>query len=117
MRQITGQGLLLIALAAASSTIGNLLLKLSRSKSSFGLPSYLSPWLAAAICFYVLNLLLFAKALDRIPVSVGYPILATTGFAMLTITAATLLGERFSLIQGVGLALAIGGVACLARGG
>jgi multidrug transporter EmrE-like cation transporter len=117
MSKMNVEVFLLIALAATSSTAGNLLLKLSRKASSFGLPSFLSPWFMAAIGFYVLNLFLFAKALDQVPVSIGYPILAALGFAMLTITAAALLGERFSLVQGAGLVLVIAGVACLARAG
>lgn len=109
------RALLLVLLAAACSTVGNLLLKHSRTASTFGLPAHLSPWFGAAIVFYVLNLFLFAKALDRLPVSTGYPILAGVGFAMLTVCATALLGERFSLLQALGLLLVTAGVVCLAR--
>jgi multidrug transporter EmrE-like cation transporter len=109
--------ILLILLAGLNSTIGNLLLKQSRlvaSPDAIWYTKFLSPYFAGAILFYVVNLGLFAKALDRIPVSVGYPILAASGFAMLAITSGIVFGERFGIWQAAGLALVIAGIACLA---
>jgi multidrug transporter EmrE-like cation transporter len=109
---------MLILFASLNSTIGNLLLKQSRIADVRDLPwfyKFASPYFVGAIAFYVVNLGLFAKALDNIPVSIGYPILAGSGFAMLVIASHILFREQVGYWQMCGLALVVGGLALLAR--
>lgn len=109
--------LILIFLAGLNSTLGNLLLKASRKNlltDSSVLEQYTSPLFFGAVAFYGFNLILFAKALDYLPVSVGYPILAASGFAMLSVMSWLVLGERLSLMQIMGIFVIIIGIFMLA---
>ena len=75
--------LTLIFFAAVNSTIGNMLLKQSRLAVPAGMVWYekfFSIYFIGAVLAYVANLACFAKALDQVPVSVGYPILAAGSF-------------------------------------
>jgi multidrug transporter EmrE-like cation transporter len=114
-----GSALLLIFLAAVNSTIGNMLLKQSRLAVPAGMiwyEKFFSIYFIGAVLAYVANLACFAKALDQVPVSVGYPILAAGSFAMLAIAAAMLFGERVGAWQIFGLLLVGGGIFALAQG-
>ena len=108
-----------VLLAGLRSTISNLLLKQSRVAVASGMRRYekfCSLYFTAAIVFYLINLALFTMALDDIPASVGYPILAASGFAMLAIAAAIFFGERFGRWQVIGLLLVVTGISVLAQG-
>jgi multidrug transporter EmrE-like cation transporter len=108
---------MLVFIAAINSTVGNLLLKKSRSQSFDG-PVFMQlfdPWFLGGLAFYGLNVVLFAKALDRLPVSIAYPVLAGTGFLMLTVFASQLLGERPSLMQYAGICCILLGIGLIAR--
>ena len=111
--------IIFVIFAGLSSTIGNLLLKQSRvgvTPNVLWFEKFLSLYFVGAIVFYVINLGLFTMALDNIPVSVGYPILAASGFAMLAIAACVFFGERFGVWQIAGLLLVIAGIFALAQG-
>jgi len=111
--------LILVLLAALCSTVGNILLKASSMYVPAGAPFYakfFSLFFIGAVVFYVMNLGFFSRALDSMPVSVGYPILATSGFAMLAVTAGLLYGEQFGRMQIFGLVLVIAGIFALAQG-
>ena len=75
---------------------------------------FLSLWFIGGLLFYIVNVVLFAKALDRLPVSIAYPVLAGVGFALLTAASAFFFGERMSVLQYFGLAFILGGVALMA---
>lgn len=110
--------ILLVLLAGLNSTIGNLLLKQSRLAVPANLPWYgkfFSIYFIGAIAFYVINVGLFASAIDQLPVSVGYPILAASGFAMLAVASNLIFGERFGAWQIGGLVLVMAGIFCLAQ--
>lgn len=110
--------LVLVLLAGVNSCIGNLALKKSRlvSDSDAGfLLNLMNPYFFLGLFFYAVNVVLFAKALDNAPVSIAYPILAASGFAMLTLSSAWLFNEKVGLMQLCGLALIVGGIALLAQ--
>jgi multidrug transporter EmrE-like cation transporter len=109
---------LLILAAGVNSMIGNMLLKQSRiaGGSSPFVEQLVSPWFIGGLLFYAVNVVLFAKALDRLPVSAAYPVLAASGFALLAIASAIVFGERLSIAQYVGLGVTLAGIALLARG-
>ena len=108
---------LYLTLAGVSSTVGNILLKYSRITdidSSF-YDKLFSPYFFGAVFFYLINLILFAEALDNIPVSIGYPILASSSFAFLAISSYFIFKDTFSMWQVIGLILVISGIFCLAK--
>jgi multidrug transporter EmrE-like cation transporter len=109
---------LLVLAAGVNSMIGNVLLKQSRLTAAS--PSLLdllrSPWFLGGLAFYAVNVVLFAKALDRLPVSAAYPVLAASGFALLALVSAVAFGERLSLVQYAGIVVTLIGIALVARG-
>jgi multidrug transporter EmrE-like cation transporter len=109
---------LLILAAGVNSMIGNVLLKQSRlaGPSATFVDQVRSPWFIGGLVFYGINVVLFAKALDRLPVSAAYPVLAACGFALLAVVSAFVFGERLSVMQYCGLAVTLGGIALIARG-
>jgi multidrug transporter EmrE-like cation transporter len=109
---------LFIGAASINSCIGNVLLKKSRMVATdAGLYALLfNPWLIGGMFFYGLNVILFAKALDRLPVSAAYPVLAGGGFLLLNIASHWLFGERIGATQWLGGLLVIGGLVLLTRG-
>jgi multidrug transporter EmrE-like cation transporter len=117
---MTLEALILVLLAGVNSCLGNLALKHSRSiapADAAFLEKMVNPFFAAGIAFYVVNVVLFAKALDTAPVSIAYPILASSAFLLLTVASALVFKEQISLPQIAGLVLTVGGIALLARSG
>jgi len=108
-----------ILLASLSSCIGNILLKASRiglAPDAGLIGPLLTPCFLGSIAFFVLSFVVFGKALDRVPVSLAYPVLATAGFSLLAIASSWIFGERLSGLQGLGLVVAVFGIALLAVG-
>ena len=104
---------LYIFTAALLSTLGNLLLKYSREEltdlSSLS-EQYLNPFFVGAVFFYVLNVFLFSKALDHLPVNIGYPVLAAVGFTLLAVSSWIVLGEKLLPIQIFGIFIIVIGI-------
>ncbi|WP_244514792.1 multidrug efflux SMR transporter [Ensifer sp. LCM 4579] len=112
--------MILVLAAGLNSCIGNLLLKWSRASlpAHAGLvDTFLSLGFVGGLAFYGFNVVLFAKALDSMEVSVAYPILAGSGFAMLMVASYYVFGEPLRLHKWIGLALIVAGIIFLARGG
>ena len=107
---------LLIILAAVNSTLGNLLLKKSSIPGGGLLMLVFNPYFIAGLAFYGINVLLFAKALEVLPLSTAYPVLAGFGFLFLVFASSILLGEMVGLYQGLGILLILAGVILLAKG-
>lgn len=103
----------LVLLAGVNSCIGNVLLKYSRIYSPEHdslLERYLTPAFAGGLFFYGVNVLLFAKALDDIDVSIAYPILAGSGFVFLAILSSYLFGEIITPSKLMGMLMIFLGV-------
>jgi multidrug transporter EmrE-like cation transporter len=107
----------LVLLAGINSCIGNLLLKKSRLVATDGglFALLLSPWFLGGLFFYGINVILFAKALERLPVSQAYPVLAGSGFALLVFSAAWIFGERLGPSQWAGMFAVLLGIYLLSR--
>ena len=108
----------LIIAAGINSCVGNVFLKWSRSAVPEGttiIMKLLSPWFIGGLIFYAINVVLFAKALDDIEVSIAYPILAGIGFALLAIFSAIYLNEPMTASKIVGIVLVLLGIAVLAK--
>jgi multidrug transporter EmrE-like cation transporter len=107
---------LLIFAASINSCAGNLLLKYSRKTAVPGLVGLLfSPWFTAGVLFYAVNVVLFAKALDALPVSKAYPVLAGSTFVFTAITGVVFLGETPSIKTALGMFFVVIGIILLAK--
>jgi len=69
-----------------------------------------SPLLLLGIVCFVLNLLAYMYALQRLPISVAYPIMVTVGFAIIVTVAGLTLHEHLCWSQWVGIVLILAGV-------
>ncbi len=111
--------LMFVLAAGVKSCIGNLLLKWSRTSAppdATTLAKLLSPGFVGGMAFYAVNVVLFAKALDEMEVSVAYPILAGAGFALLAVASGVLFNEPMTLTKAAGMGLILCGIAVLSRG-
>ncbi len=108
---------LLVIAAGVNSCIGNLLLKQSQcTRNADGLVGLLSsPWFVGGLAFYGVNVILFAKALEYLPVSRAYPVLAGVAFALVAGSGALFFGERFHGMHVTGLVLILLGIVLIAR--
>jgi multidrug transporter EmrE-like cation transporter len=109
-----------VLLAGLNSCVGNLLVKASQANAAAGagfIERLFSLAFIGGLAFYGINVVLFAKALETLPVSVGYPMLAGSGFAALTLAAAVLFGEAITLTKLAGLGCVLLGIVLLARAG
>ncbi|HVW82872.1 MAG TPA: hypothetical protein VHC68_02945 [Candidatus Paceibacterota bacterium] len=68
----------------------------------------------AAAGLFALNLCFYLAALEKIPLSLGYPVMIGMTF-LITIAASLFLGERIALVQGLGMALIVVGILLAAR--
>ena len=109
---------ILICFAAVNNSLAAVLLK----RSQFGAPPgsnlaslMFSPWFIGALVFYGANVLLFAKALERLPVSTVYPIYAGLAFGLVAIAGRYFFGERLDFGQYVGLAIILTGIIVTSR--
>ena len=102
---------LFIPIAALFSAIGNLLMKLSSSQFNTISQIY---FIAGGIS-YVLNLIFFKKGLSSLPLSIGYPLLATFSIIMSTLMATFILNESITNIKLFGTLLCILGIILISR--
>jgi multidrug transporter EmrE-like cation transporter len=111
------QAWLWVATAAISTCVGNLLLKKSRLTAPEAglLASITSPWFLAALVFLVTYLLLFTKALDKLPISSVYPVFSGIVFTTTLLLASLVLGERLHPNQLLGVGLIVVGIVIVSR--
>ena len=65
-------------------------------------------------CFAA-NVVFYAYALQKMPISVAYPVMVTCGFAIIVIVAGLILHERLSVMQWIGVAAILIGVTLVAK--
>jgi multidrug transporter EmrE-like cation transporter len=105
---------LLLTGAGINTCLGNLLLKQSRLVAKPGFwPMITSHWFILGLLFYGINVILFAKALDKIPVSVAYPVFAGLGFLFITFLSNIIFNENVNVYKIIGIVLIFGGIICL----
>ena len=106
----------LVLAAGLNSCIGNLLLKRSRFGPQEGLlAQFLSPWFVGGLFFYGINVVLFAKSLDHLPVARAYPVLAGFGFMLVACAGHFWFGERFTATHWIGLVTILAGIFLITR--
>ena len=103
---------LLVGAGALSTAIANILLKKSRlTATDPGLLALVSsPWFLGALVFYCLELLLSAKALERLPVSITVPVFFGVMFSAVLILSNLFLAERLMTNQLIALGLISAGI-------
>ena len=108
---------LYVFIAGINTCIGNLMLKQSRrvphDSSLFSM--LFSPWFIMGLVFFGMNVIIFTKALEKLPVSAAYPVLAGLGFCLLAICSSLIFKERLSLSQWSGVVLILAGIVIVSR--
>jgi small multidrug resistance pump len=67
------------------------------------------PFIVGLICFG-LNLVAYQYALQKLQISIAYPIMVTCGYVIIVIVAGMKMGERMVAVQWAGVALILLGV-------
>jgi multidrug transporter EmrE-like cation transporter len=108
---------LLVALSAFCNCIGTILLK--RSHLGANNPSFLvtliSPWFIASLLTYTTGLLLFAKAIEKLPISRAVPLSQGIGFILITFLSYWLFNERLAFNQVIASSLIFAGIILITR--
>jgi multidrug transporter EmrE-like cation transporter len=108
---------LLVGAGALSTGIANILLKKSRLVAAD--PGFqamvLSPWFMGAVVLYCLDLVLFAKALERLPVSIALPVFFGIMFGSVAVLSSVFLGERLSFNHFIALGLISVGIVVMSH--
>ena len=68
----------------------------------------------AGIVLFACNVLAYALALNKLRLSVAYPVMTSVGLVIVMVLSYALLGERITALQLVGTALILGGVVLVA---
>jgi multidrug transporter EmrE-like cation transporter len=107
---------LLLTLAIVANALGNLMLKVfSQRTEDNSFLVYLSPWFVAGILFFLVNLMLYAKALRGLPQNIAYPVMVS-GTVLIVMTASVIwFSERLQLTAIAGAVLIIAGIALLTQ--
>ncbi len=70
--------------------------------------------LLGLVCFAA-NVVFYAYALQKLPISMAYPVMVTTGFAIIVVVAGVVLRERLTAAQWVGVGAILVGVTLVAK--
>ena len=116
----------LIALVAMTTSISNLSLRaglvrlggFELAASSFVqqiLRVLMQPLCLLGLTLYALSSVLWFRALSIVDVSVGYPVLVSLTFLLVTSGSLLFFGEAFSWQKMAGLAVILGGIQMVAR--
>lgn len=113
--------ILIFAIAIAANTAGTILIKLGSSRISaidFSLASVLnilSNWhILSGIALYAASFPAYSYILQKLSVSVAYPVFTSISFAAVILMSSLFLKESLTILQFFGLALVVGGIILLA---
>lgn len=101
-------GYLLLILALVFNACANVLIKIGSVQfAGIGdnfMRATIGNWaFMAGLVLFGLNVVLYALALSRIPLSIGYPIMTVGGLAIITLASVLYLNESVTLVQLLGL--------------
>lgn len=100
----------LVLVCALMGALGQLLFKLGSTSVSLSLSSWITNWrIICGILIYGVSAVLFILALKFGPLSVLYPIVASS-YIWVALLSARFLGEPLFLTKWIGIVLIIGGV-------
>ncbi len=76
----------------------------------------LSNWIVlVGLCCFAMNVVFYAYALQKLPISMAYPIMVTGGFVIIVTVAGLILKERLTMVQWAGVAAIMIGVTLVAK--
>ncbi|MFH1194049.1 MAG: EamA family transporter [bacterium] len=114
---------LMFALAVGANAIGTILIKIGTGKIgdiSFSSASILdilkNIYILGGLFLYTASFPAYNYILQKLNVSVAFPIFTSVSFAAVVIISFFFLKESISILQAAGLLLVIGGIVLLARG-
>jgi multidrug transporter EmrE-like cation transporter len=96
----------LLALSSVFLCIGNLLIKQATIEGK----SFLSPLFLLGIAVFTVNMGIYSKALEKIPLSIAYPIFASLGYILIAISSIYFFQETLSLKQWLGISMILLGL-------
>ena len=106
-----------LALSAAGTCAGNLLLKqtnLTLSNPTL-LDTVTSPWFLGAIACYLFDLMLFTQSLQHLPVSTVVPVVSGMRIAATAILAYVFFGEHLTLNHLFASGVIVAGIIIMSR--
>ena len=105
----------LVLIAAVLAALGQLLFKWGAASISSDLWSWLLNWqLIGGLALHGVGFVLLVIALKHGNLSILYPILATS-YIWVALLSVHFLGEPFSVVQWIGIALIVGGISLIVR--
>jgi len=105
----------LVLSCAFLGSLGQLLFKLGSKSVSFDILSWITNWqVIGGMALYGISAILFITALKYGSLSILYPVIATT-YLWVIIFSVLFLGESFSPIKWLGIALIISGIILIVR--
>ena len=105
----------LVLFCGLLGALGQLLFKLGSASVSLNISSWLVNWkVLLGMALYSFSAVLFIVALKHGNLSVLYPLIATS-YIWVALLAIRFLGEPFSLLKWLGIALIIGGISLIVR--
>lgn len=109
-------GWIILATAIVFNIVGNYSIKrFSISVQIESLFDYLKPSFIGGMLSFGIALLLYARALKDIPITLAYPMMVGVSMVAISMLAIISLGERFELRSAIGAVFVIVGVAMLSR--
>ncbi len=109
--------IIIFGIAITLNAVANILIKASAlKKDSSGIDGMvkgflLNPWMIAGILSFGLALIAYRYVLNQgIKVSVAYPIMTTTGYAIVIVASRLFFQEYLSNLQWLGIALVVAGI-------
>ena len=112
-------GYILLGVALVCNALANFLLKLGShdfaAVRSVGLMRgiFTNYTLLSGLVLFAINVVFYALALSKIPLSHGYPVAVAGGLIIITTLSALYLHEQVGLWQVVGISLMIIGIVCV----
>lgn len=105
----------LVLIAAFLGAVGQLFFKVGAVQLSRDWISWLINWkLLVGLAFYAIATILFLYVLKSAPLSIAYPIIATS-YIWVSLLAAVFLGEPFPIYKWFGIFLIISGIIIITR--
>lgn len=105
----------LVLIAALLGAVGQLFFKIGAVQLGRGWTSWLMNWkLLMGLAFYGIATILFLYVLKSAPLSIAYPIIATS-YIWVSLLAAAFLGEPFPVYKWSGVFLIIAGIIIITR--
>lgn len=96
----------LLALSSTFLCIGNLCIKHAKIQGK----GILSPIFLIGIAVFTANMGLYSKALEKIPLSIAYPVFASIGFILIAVSSMYFFDEALSLKQWLGIVVILLGL-------